>query len=86
MYGAGFAVHTGWVQPSTGILAIDTNGDGNIQSINQLVGAENNSGFAALAQYDTNGDGVIDASDPIFAKLRIWQDSNGNGVAGEARA
>src|SRR5579883_976103 len=79
MFGTGFAVLTGWVQPSTGLLVIQ-NADGSVSSIHNLVGGAGNSGFAALAQYDANGDGVIDASDPIYAQLRVWQDSNGNGT------
>jgi len=38
-------------------------------------------GFAALAVYDSNHDGVIDASDPVFSQLRLWIDSNHDGVA-----
>ncbi|MGL4494776.1 MAG: hypothetical protein ACRCUX_03115, partial [Beijerinckiaceae bacterium] len=30
---------------------------------------------------DTNHDGVIDAADREFAKLRVWRDLNQNGVA-----
>ena len=37
-------------------------------------------GYAALAKYDANGDGFIDAQDPIFAKLRLWSDRNQDGV------
>jgi hypothetical protein len=37
-------------------------------------------GFRALAVYDSNGDGVIDAKDPVFANLRLWIDANHDGV------
>jgi hypothetical protein len=60
-------------------LVLDRNGDGAI-TIDELFGdatpladgtpAKN--GFAALAQYDANHDGVIDAGDPIFAQLALW--------------
>jgi hypothetical protein len=34
-----------------------------------------------LAQYDSNGDGVIDASDPIYSQLRLWVDANHDGIS-----
>jgi lipopolysaccharide export system protein LptA len=79
MQGTGFAVHTGWTQPGTGLLVVD-DGSGLVKNINQLVGGENNSGFAALAQFDSNHDGLVDTNDPIFAQLRVWQDANSNAV------
>jgi hypothetical protein len=36
-------------------------------------------GFAALAQYDHDFNGRIDAKDQVFAKLRLWKDQNRNG-------
>jgi hypothetical protein len=38
-------------------------------------------GYAAMAELDTNGDGVIDAKDSQFANLRVWVDGNADGVS-----
>lgn len=38
-------------------------------------------GFAALAVYDLNHDGVIDSQDEIYSRLRVWIDANHDGVA-----
>lgn len=46
---------------------------------NQTDGAAN--GFQALAAYDTNNDGVIDANDTQFGDLRVWQDTDGDGFS-----
>src|SRR5207237_6415026 len=37
-------------------------------------------GFAGLVALDGNADGVIDANDTAFAQLRVWGDTNGDGV------
>ena len=44
-----------------------------------MFGNANQSGFKALALYDTNRDGRIDAFDDVFKNLKLWQDRNGDG-------
>ena len=91
--GMGQLVKTGWVDQYDGLLAIDRNHDGQINSGAELFGsgttlangAKAADGWAALAGLDTNADGVINAMDAQFADLRVWRDADGDGVtdAGE---
>ena len=78
----GFAEHTGWVKPDDGLLAMDRNANGLIDDGSELFGGDAG-GFTALGTLDTNDDGVIDSSDDDFDKLRVWQDTNGDGVTDE---
>ena len=86
----GFAEKTSWVGAKEGLLAYDKNGDGIINGGNELFGDRTlmkdgrtlaSSGFTALAEYDDNKDGKIDGNDAIYTLLRIWQDSDGDGIA-----
>jgi VCBS repeat-containing protein len=81
----------GWVSKQDGLLAIDLNHDGKINSGAELFGnhtlladgSRARDGWQALGQYDSNHDGKIDVQDDAFSQLLIWQDANGNGVADE---
>ncbi|MQA18776.1 SdrD B-like domain-containing protein [Rugamonas rivuli] len=80
LLGTGKAIQSGWLSGSDGFLAIDSNGNGKIDSINELFGgASKGSGFAKLETYDSNHDGVVDAKDAQFSSLLIWQDKNSDG-------
>jgi len=85
----------GWASKQDGWLAMDLNGDGQINSGAELFGEHTRladgsvakDGWAALAQFDSNGDGKIDAQDARFNDLRVWVDANSDGItdAGELR-
>ncbi len=79
LFGNGMPIQSGWLSGGDGFLAVDSNGNGKIDSIAELFGGTSKGdGFAKLASYDSNGDGRVDAADAGFASLKVWQDANGN--------
>lgn len=38
-------------------------------------------GFKALAVFDGNNDGQLDAADQVFSRLLLWRDENHDGVS-----
>lgn len=79
--GDGAAERTGWVSAGDALLVRDVNGNGMIDNGNELFGNATTNGFAALAAFDTNHDGIINASDPVFSQLRAWRDTNQDGIS-----
>ncbi len=87
--GDGLKTGTGWVKGDDGFLVLDRNGNGQIDNGSELFGVDTvkangqkaTDGFDALRDFDSNGDGVFDAKDAQFANVRIWQDSNQDGIA-----
>lgn len=85
--GDGIETGTGWVQSDDGFLVLDRNANGSIDTGAELFGdstplaggGQAEDGFAALAQEDTNSDGVVNSSDANWSDLRVWRDLNQDG-------
>lgn len=87
----GLSESTGWVNSDDGLLVHDRDGNGRISNGTELFGNHSllangdtaQNGFQALAEYDNNGDGLVNAQDASYASLQVWRDLNGNGVSDE---
>lgn len=94
----GFAERSGWLGGDDGFLVVDSDGNGSVDDVTEMFGGpaawaygdawsapEPGSGFADLAAYDQNGDGLVNSDDSGFADLKVWKDGNEDRVtdAGE---
>lgn len=92
----GIKTGTGWVGASDGMVVLDLDGNGSIDSGRELFGDNTvitsgaragqlaANGFDAIAQYDADADGAINSSDAIYSQLRIWQDGNADDISQSA--
>ncbi|WP_323000750.1 calcium-binding protein [Denitromonas sp.] len=80
---------TGWVKGDDGLLVLDKDGNGSIDSGAELFGIDYvksdstkaSDGFDALRDLDSNADGVFDANDAQFANVQVWRDLDQDGVS-----
>lgn len=79
---AGECITHDWPTPATPWLAIDLDRSGSIDDGRELFGSGTvlrdgshaRHGFAALAELDTDGDGMVTPADPRFGELLLWSD------------
>ena len=86
--GDGVKTGTGWIKGDDGFVVLDRNGNGTIDNGGELFGDQTlvngvkaADGFAALSAQDTNANGKFDAGDTNFTNVRIWQDTNSDGIS-----
>lgn len=75
-----------WLGKDVGVLVLDRDNDGvqahDLFGDSTVTGRAATTGFDDLRAFDDNHDGVIDHRDPVFARLKIWRDLDGDGHAG----
>lgn len=80
-----------WTQWNTddAFLVMDRNANGKIDDGTEMFGnyswqpippAAGPNGYLSLAIFDLNHDGLINSSDAVWQYLRLWQDTNHNGI------
>jgi Ca2+-binding RTX toxin-like protein len=81
---------SGWASAEDGIVVLDLNSNGVIDSMREVLSEYFNNttpgtkrfsdGFAALASLDSNIDGRFDSLDAQWANVRVWVDADSDGV------
>ena len=84
---------TGWIKPDDAFLVRDINGNGTIDNGRELfgdntllttgarAGQKAQDGFDALADLDSNTDGIVNSNDTAYNSLKLWRDLNQDGIS-----
>ena len=80
--GSGTAATTAWITADEGFLVLDPRGR-QVTDGSAMIPT-----FAALAKYDSNGDGTLTAAEAASAGIKIWVDASADGIdqAGEVES
>lgn len=86
--GNGLSELSGWVDSDDGLLVLDRNLNGVVDSGKELFGNntillngfKSKNGFEALQELDENSDGSVNTVDASWKYFKIWKDSNSNGI------
>jgi uncharacterized RDD family membrane protein YckC len=73
-----------WISSGDGILVLDKNNNDNIDNVDELFNAKNYIDEflnTKETQQDSFDDLTINDDNPIYQKIKIWQDKNGDGLA-----
>ncbi|WP_234696858.1 hypothetical protein [Pseudomonas savastanoi] len=88
--GNGFSELTGWVSQEDALLVYDRNNNNAIDDGGELFGSNYildgavvKNGFEALAEFDSNNDGVVDGKDEGFSKLKVWKDKSADAIVND---
>ncbi len=86
LFASGDPVATAWPSANDAFVAVDLDGDGVVSDGSELLGEHSfgdrfGDGFEALATFDSNRDGQVDAADERFDTLVLWADADRDGVS-----
>jgi len=90
--GDGVLDHMTWINAADGFLWLNLDHKNRVDDGSELFGIGTllpdgrraSDGFEALAARDDNHDGMLDAADDVWDRLRIWVDANHDGVCQQA--
>lgn len=85
--GDGLADDTSWIGSNDAFLFLDRDGNGTMSGVEELSFIDDAPNAATdlqgLRAFDSNNDGILNASDARFADFGVWQDADGDGAVDE---